>query len=117
MLNKVIMAQKFDFQNLGKRMPYTMPDDTVETLQANVFTALRKERQSKRRHSIARWSYLAGIMAAACVALLLMMKWPAGAPDDPLTQIDLAYSNLSDADQDYMIEIYQEDFFINQVQE
>ena len=37
--------------------------------------------------------------------------------DDLLTQIDHAYANLSETDQEFLIEISQDDIFLNQEQE
>lgn len=108
------MAGKFDFDNIGKRMPYTLPPETYEEMAANIFPILKKERKTLRKRRIIRWCSISGIAAAACVALLLMVKPAPVMQTDPLTQIDVAYSHLSDADQEYLLEIYNEDFFLNQ---
>lgn len=110
------MAQKFNFNDIGKRMPYTMPDKTFGEMEAHVFTTLKKDRQNMRKRRILRWSSIGGIAAAASVALLLMIKPLSAVHNDPLTQIDLAFGNLSEADQEYLVEIYHEDFFLNQIQ-
>lgn len=111
------MAEKFDFDDIGKRMPYTMPAGTPGEMEAHVFATLKKDRQSVRKRRIFRWGSITGIAAAASVALLLMIKPIPAVENDPLTQIDLAFANLSEADQEYLVEIYQEDFFLNQEQE
>lgn len=110
------MAHKFDFNDIGKRMPYTMPADTFGNIEANVIATLNKERQAMRRRRILRWSSIGGIAAAASVTLLLMTKHLSAVQNDPLTQIDLVFGNLSEADQEYLVEIYHEDFFLNQIQ-
>ena len=119
------MAQKFDFDKIGQRLPYTMPEDTFDVIQDSVFTSLKKDRHVRRKRRIIRWSSISGI-AAACVALLLIIKAPKTSQQDLLTQtsqqdlltqIDVAYGNLSESDQEYLIEVYQEDFFLNQEQE
>lgn len=110
------MAQKFDFNNIGKRLPYTMPTEAFGDLETNVFEALEREKKAMRTRRIVRWSSITGIAAAASVALLLMVKPVMAVHNDPLTQIDLAFGNLSEADQEYLVEIYHEDFFLNQIQ-
>lgn len=110
------MAQKFDFNNIGKRLPYTMPKETFDDVETNVFQALKPDRKAMRTRRILRWSSIGGFAAAAGVALLLMIKPLPAAQNDPLTQIDLAFGNLSEADQEYLVEIYHEDFFLNQIQ-
>lgn len=109
------MAQKFDFNDIGKRMPYTMPAETFGDIETKVLATLNKDRQTKRKRRILRWGSIGGI-AAASVALLLMIKPLSAVHNDPLTQIDLAFGNLSEADQEYLVEIYHEDFFLNQIQ-
>lgn len=110
------MAQKFDFNDIGKRMPYTMPLEAFGEMETHVFTALKKNRQAMRTRRILRWSSIGGIAVAASIALLLMIKPLPAVQNDPLTQIDLAFGNLSEADQEYFVEIYHEDFFLNQIQ-
>lgn len=110
------MAQKFDFNDIGKRMPYTMPAETFGEIEANVLATLNKDLQAKRKRRILRWCSIGGIAAAASVALFLMIKPLSAVQNDPLTQIDLAFGNLNEADQEYLIEIYQEDYFLTQIQ-
>jgi len=110
------MAQKFDFNDIGKRMPYTMPAETFGEIEANVLATLNKDLQAKRKRRILRWRSIGGIAAAASVALFLMIKPLSAVQNDPLTQIDLAFGNLNEADQEYLIEIYQEDYFLTQIQ-
>lgn len=110
------MAHKFDFNDIGKRMPYTMPENTFREMETHVFTTLKKDRQTMHKRRILRWSSIGGIAAAASVALLLLIKPLSAVQNDPLTQIDLAFGNLSEADQEYLIEIYHEDYFLNQIQ-
>lgn len=111
------MTQNFKFENIGKRMPYTVPSETFDTIEANVFSTLKNDKLAKSQLRLVRLSSISGIAAAACVALLLTLKPTVAEQSNPLTQIDLAYANLSEADQEYLIEIYQEDFFLNQEQE
>ena len=110
------MAQKSDFNDIGKRMPYTMPEKTFGEMEAHVFTKLKKDRQAVHKRRILRWSSIGGLAAAASIALLLIIKPLSTVQNDPLTQIDLAFGNLSEADQEYLVEIYHEDFFLNQIQ-
>ena len=110
------MAQKFDFNDIGKRMPYTKPEKTFGEMEAHVFTILKKDRQAVHKRRILRWGSIGGIATAASVALLLMIKPLPAVQNDPLTQIDLAFGNLSEADQEYLVDIYHEDFFLTQIQ-
>lgn len=110
------MAQKFDFNDIGKRMPYTKPAETFGEMEIHVFAILKKDRQTMHKRRILRWSSIGGLAAAASIALLLMIRPLPAVQNDPLTQIDLAFGNLSEVDQEYLVEIYHEDFFLNQIQ-
>lgn len=110
------MAQKFDFNDIGKRMPYTIPEKTFGEMEIHVFTILKKEKHTLHKRRILRWSSIGAVAAAASIALLLMFKPRSAVQNDSLTQIDLVFSNLSNSDQEYLVEIYNEDFFINQIQ-
>ncbi|MDO4309660.1 MAG: hypothetical protein Q4C43_02900 [Prevotella sp.] len=111
------MTKNFNFDNIGKRLPYTMPPDTFNKMEADVFAALKQDKRSRKSYRIIRWGSIAGIAVAASVALLLTIAPTMTVQDDLLTQIDLAYANLSETDQDFLIEISQEDIFLNQEQE
>lgn len=93
-----------------------MPPKTFDEIEAKVFATLKKDRQAMRIRRILRWSSITGIAAAASVALMLMIKPSSAVQNDTLKQIDVAFGNLSEADQEYLIEIYQADYFINQIQ-
>ena len=110
------MTNKFDFDSVGKRLPYTMPPETFNKMEANVFAVLKLEKRSRKSYRIIRWGSIAGIAVAASVALLLTIAPTKKVQDDLLTQVDLAYANLSETDQDFLIEISQEDIFLNQEQ-
>ncbi len=111
------MTNKFNFDNIGKRLPYTMPPETFNEIETNVFAALKQDKRRKKSYRIIRWSSIAGITVAASVALLLTIVPTTMVQDNLLTQIDLAYANLSETDQDFLIEISQEDIFLYQEQE
>lgn len=110
------MEQKFDFDKIGKRMPYTVPSGAFEEIEHNVTSVLSRRRKRKNMVRLLRWG--AGLAVAASITLLIVVRPTAHAPsansDDMLTKIDLADANLSEADREYLLEIYNDDIFINQ---
>ena len=110
------MEQKFDFDKIGKRMPYTAPSGTFKEIEHNVTNALSRRKEKKDIVHLLRWS--AGLVVAASIALLIVVRPnvpPSSATsDDMLAKIDLADANLSEADREYLLEIYNDDIFINQ---
>ena len=114
------MDNQFNFDKIGKRMPYTVPDDFFDTLEQNVMTEVK----SKKRGRTIRIALGAVLGAAAAIALIVTVnKFMVKDAANPATEIDMeqaycnaevsAFSNLSDEDKDYLVEVYEEDIFIN----
>lgn len=111
------MNKEFDFQNIGKRLPYTMPPESLSEMEANVLATFKKAKRSKKSFGMLHWRPIAWLSVAASAALLLTIALSTPEPsDDLLTQIDLAYANLTENDQNFLIEICQDDIFLIQEQ-
>lgn len=110
------MEHKFDFDKIGKRMPYSVPSGTFEEIEHNVTSVLSRRKKRKNMVHLLRWG--AGLAVAASITLLIVVRPTAPArssnSDDMLARIDLADANLSEADREYLLEIYNDDIFINQ---
>ena len=95
-------------------MPYTVTSGTFDDIEHNVADSLSRRR--KKIVPLLRWS--AGLAVAASIALLIAVRpinsISSTTSDDMLTKIDLADADLSEADREYLIEIYNDDIFINQ---
>ena len=97
-------------------MPYTVPYGTFDEKEHNVADSLSLRKKKMNKVHLLRWS--AGLAVAASIALLIVVR-PTNSissttSDDMLTKIDLADADLSEADREYLIEIYNDDIFINQ---
>ena len=70
-----------------------------------------------RKARIVRMAIRAVIAVAACIALLFIVKkaLPQGSDTttDDFENVELAFNNLSTDDQDYLIEVYQEELFLD----
>ena len=108
------MKEQFDFDTIGKKTPYTEPRNLFEDLETRVFDKWHAEQRAKKRMRAMRWSAVSGVAAAACVALILVAKMPEPRSENYLEKIDMAYADLSDDDRQFLLEIYQDDEFINQ---
>lgn len=111
------MTRIDELDHIGKRMPYTMPPECYNEMEAKVFAALQSDARNNRKRKVIRVTMLASVAAAAVVALLLVIAPAMKVQHDSLNQIDVAYAQLSDADKNYLMEVYQEDIFLNQEQE
>ena len=109
------MEQNYDFSKIGKQMPYTVPDGFFDKLEENVMNEVKAQPANKKASAI-RMAFRAAITVAACIALFLVVKKVL--PQDQDTNIDdfenveLAFNNLSTDDQDYLLEVYQEELFL-----
>ena len=130
------MDTKFDFKQVGKRMPYTTPDDFFRDMEKNILEAVKEVSlktdslksdsqkpiriQPKKRPFI-KMIWTAAIAVAASVAVLLVLNIDFSAPhsslpsqgNNELQMVDQAFAQLSSADQAYLLEVYQEDVFLN----
>ena len=112
------MDKQFDFEQVGKRMPYNVPDGFFDLLELNVMaevkadnTATEKPKVKARTLKIAIRTILA---AAAAVALFFVVtkNMPYDTTEDGFANVELAYNNLSSEDQEFLLEVYEEDVFL-----
>ena len=99
------------------RSPYTVPDNFFDKLEENVMNEVKAQPATKKKGSVIRMAIRTALAVAACVALFLVIKeaLPKGsdAITDDFTSVELAFNNLSTEDQDYLLEVYQEEQFLN----
>lgn len=131
---------KFDFKQVGRRMPYTTPDGFFKDMEKNILEAVKDDTpqavniqpqaakiQPKKR-PVLKMIWAAAIAVAASVAVLLVLNIDFSAADSSLAsshsshpsraksdleQVDQAFAQLSEADQAYLLDVYQEDVFLN----
>ena len=110
------MEQNYDFSKIGKQMPYTVPDGFFDQLEEQVMNEVKaepaKEKKSGKGKTI-RIAIHTLLAVAACLALFLIVKKALpqrnDAAIDDFTNVELAFNNLSTEDQDYLLEVYQEE--------
>lgn len=117
------MNDNFDFSKIGKRMPYTTPEGFFDRMEDNVLAAISDGSTAAQAPATANVStrpasrirrfvtYAAGIAAAAAIAFVAASR-----TDSQQTvtdsDVDRAFSQLTAADQNYLISVYQSDVFI-----
>lgn len=110
------MEKEFDFNHIGKKMPYTVPDNFWNEMEQNVLDDIRsgESKRNRRRRLRIVWS-LSAVLVAASLALMFIVTMPAPKPQPTgFGQVERAYANLSSADREYLLSVYQEDVFINE---
>lgn len=114
------MEQNYDFNSVGKKMPYTVPDGFFDQLEENVMKAWNVDHNKREEKSSSsgkgktiRIAIRTLLAVAACIALFLVVKKALPQGDDTITDdftsVELAFNNLSTEDQDYLLEVYQEE--------
>ena len=114
------MDKQFDFKQVGKRMPYTVPEGFFDEMEKNVMAEIKADRPQKKARTIKK-AVRTMIAAAAAIALFLVVtkQQPKDATvsQDDFAYVELAYNNLSSEDQEYLQEIYEEDIFLHNNEE
>lgn len=92
-------------------MPYRVPDTFFDDVENTIMINMRKRQNRRNVFKI----FYRIIAVAATLALLLVI----GSPDTTKHKTDFAeiaqaFDNLSEADQTYLLEMYQDDIFINE---
>jgi len=110
------MTNDFDFNRVGKRMPYTVPDRFFDKMESDVWKEIGNEsahieRKPAKRRSLLRIVAIAATAAAAAVVIAFL---PTRTSSPDFADVEQAFRNLSTEDQAYMLSVYQEDIFINQ---
>lgn len=119
-------TEKFDFSKVGKRMPYSTPDDFFKDMEANILEQVKDDkpkpvRIQPEKRPLMKVIWTAAIAVAASVAVLLVLNIDFAAPhsslpsqaDNEMQAVDQAFAQLSSADQAYLLSVYQEDVFLN----
>ena len=116
------MEKIFDFERIGKRMPYNVPDGFFDQLEADVMQEIKAETAQPMRRKKARTVKIAirsAIAVAAAIALFFVMRTtlpqsdPVLASADDYASVELAFNNLSTDDQNFLIAVYEDEDYIN----
>ena len=106
--------KQFDFEQVGKRIPYNVPDDFFSKLEENVMKEVRCQREEVRSATsykkVLRIGLRTVLAVAAAIALFFVVQplLPKDNADD-FENVELAFNNLTTEDQDYLVQLYEED--------
>ena len=120
-------TEKFNFDQVGKRMPYSTPEGFFKEMEANILEQVKDDKpkpvriQPKKR-PLMKVIWSAAMAVAASVAVLLVLNIDFAAPhsslpsqtDNEIQAVDQAFAQLSSADQAYLLNVYQEDVFLDE---
>ena len=106
------MKTDFDFDKIGKREPYLTPEGFFERLEKDIIS----ETTASRTCHWPLWKPILTKMAsfAAEGAILLAIAFSMfNNTGNSMDDVENAFTRLSETEQDFIIESYQDDIFIN----
>jgi hypothetical protein len=109
------MEQKFDLNQVEKRIPYTTPEDFFDEMEKNIIERITTQPKEKKQATtlFIRRAILTAA-AVACMLFVVTKFMPANfSTEEALAQETSAFELLSAEDQNYFLEVYDEDVFLN----
>ena len=95
-----------ELEKMNKTMPYTVPEGFFDEMEERLMQEVTTEKKKPTIRKVALWTSLA---VAASLALLLVLRhgWHS-TEDESFKQVEMAFNQLSDSDQELMLEYYDE---------
>lgn len=127
------MKQTFDFKQIGRQMPYRVPNGFFQEMEHNVLDAVA-EKTAERKSAMAECKpamaeckpvqakrfvftclakYAAAVAASVVVLLAVNVKFFHTAAPAEMQDVEAAFNQLSLSDQECLVELYQEDVFLD----
>ncbi|MBQ9261629.1 MAG: hypothetical protein IJ185_05955 [Prevotella sp.] len=115
------MEKTFDFEKIGKRMPYSVPNDFFAKLEESVMDEVKVQKSEStalpERNKTVIIAIRSLLAIAATIALFFVVQPTLTKNDtisaDDYASVELAFNNLSSDDQDFLIVVYENEEFIN----
>lgn len=114
------MNDGMNIEQIGKRMPYILPEGCFGQVQQQVLAEVeRAERHDSSHRVMMRRIYLAvaAVAASICVGVLLtkgeFFSSPAKQQPVGMTVVDKAYDNLSDNEKAELADTYENDIYLS----
>lgn len=126
------MNKDFDLDKVGKQMPYTTSEDFFDKLEENIWKEVKDDYLAEKpqeqvsqvlplgvsthhKTSKSRLVMRSLIAVAASVALVFIVNMNFSKQATvSINDVDNAFSQLSTEDQAYLLNVYQDDVFINE---
>ena len=116
---------KFDFDKVGKRMPYSTPEGFFKEMEANILEQVKNDKpkpvriQPKKRPMMkVVWAAALAVAASVAAVFVLNIDFSVSSSqpsqvNNGIQEVDQAFAQLSSVDQAYLLDVYQEDVFLN----
>lgn len=95
-----------DLEKIGKQMPYTVPDGFFEKMEERLMQEATAKKKKSKLPKVVLWT---GLAVAASLALLLVLRQGiVFTKDNSFEQMEMAFNQLNDNDQQLILEFYEE---------
>lgn len=114
------MSDNSIFEQIGKQMPYRVPDGSFKDMEHNVMARVLNEKPGNRTvrpksFSLLRLArYSAAVAASVVVLLAIHMKFFYTSSATDYADVESAFAQLSSSDQNALFELYQDDIFLEE---
>ena len=93
-------------EKMEKRMPYTVPEGFFDEMEECLMQEVEMKKKNRKLRNVALWT---GFAVAASLALLLVLRQGFSKSDDgSFEQVEMAFNQLSDSDQELLLEYFDE---------
>ena len=95
-----------ELEKMNKTMPYTVPEGFFDEMEERLMQEVTTEKKKPTVRKVALWTSLA--VAASLALLLVLHQRLAKTEESSFEQVEMAFNQLSDSDQELMLEYYDE---------
>ena len=96
---------------MKKSMPYTVPEGFFDEMEKRLMQEVATEKKKPTVRKVALWTSLA--VAASLALLLVLHQRLAKTEEGSFEQVEMAFNQLSDADQQLLLEYFDEMFYLD----
>ena len=103
---------KNDLEKMKKTMPYTVPEGFFDMMEERLMQETVEKKKPSNLRRVALWTSLA--VAASLALLLVLREVTPKSNEHSFEQVETAFNQLSDADQEIIFDYYDEiEYFDN----
>jgi hypothetical protein len=95
-----------DLEKMSKTMPYTVPEGFFDEMEKRLMQEVAPKKTKSKARKVTLWTSLA--VAASLVLLLVLRQGWHRSDEASFEQVEVAFNQLSDSDQQLMLELFEE---------
>jgi len=107
------MEKDFDFANVGRKMPYRVPEGFFGQMEA---TLMDEVKGNRKKAGVMKYVLTSLVAFAAAIALFVVIQKNILGDRENMgsfESVEIAYGNLTNEDQEYLMQVYEDDLFLN----